>query len=116
MRPLLLVVLAVSLLACGGSLPEPRYTTHDGEKAQVVPSMPPPGKVEIVPARPPALKHPVWIDGEWEWTGRLWTWKEHGWVDPSPGDAYALPLTQRLPDGRLVHFHGVWKKDGPPAR
>ena len=121
-RPALLALLAVSLLACGGGLPEPRYTKHDGETPQVVPSMPPPGKVEIVPPRPATLKHPVWIDGEWEWTGRRWTWKEPGkdpgkapgWVDAPPDAAYALPLTLRLPDGRLVHFPGGWKKDKPP--
>jgi hypothetical protein len=73
--------------------------------------MPPPGKVEVVPPRPKDLKHPVWIDGEWEWSGRRWTWKEHGWQELPSGESYALPTTRRLADGRLGHYPGAWKSD-----
>ena len=76
--------------------------------------MPPPGKVEVVPSRPKGMKHPVWIDGEWEWSGRRWTWKEHGWQEAPPGESYAPPTTRRLPDGRLVHYPGTWSDEQPP--
>ncbi len=75
--------------------------------------MPPPGKVETVPPRPKDMKHPVWVDGEWEWTGRRWTWKEHGWEDQQPGMVYAPPLTRRVPDGRIEHLRGIWRKEEP---
>ena len=111
-------VLAVLLAAagCGGSLPQPRLGPHGSdETGQVVPTPPPPGQVEIIPKRPPELKHPIWVDGEWEWTGRRWVWKEHGWQEDQPGQIYALPVTRRLPppDGRLVHLPGIWRKDTP---
>ncbi len=76
-------------------------------------SMPPPGNVEIVPPRPKEFKRPVWIDGEWQWTGRRWVWKDHGWQDAPPDQFYEAPVTRRLVDGRLVHFPGLWKKNEP---
>jgi hypothetical protein len=111
-------LLACGVLACGGSLPQPRFTQHGADETPVdVPTPPPPGKVEIVPKRPPELKHPVWIDGEWEWTGRRWVWKDHGWQEEPPGEAYAPPLTMRRPppEGTLVHLPGTWKKDTPAS-
>jgi hypothetical protein len=83
---------------------------HQGDDPQIVISMPPPGNVEIVPAVPRDLKRAVWIDGEWDWTGRRWVWKEHGWQEAKAGLVYDPPVTRRLPDGRLVHFPGKWKK------
>jgi hypothetical protein len=110
----------VSLVGCSGTLPEPRFADdeHRGEEPQVVLSMPPPGKVEIVPPRPPGMKHPVWIDGEWVWSGnRRWVWQEHGWEEDRPGQSYELPVTKRLPDGKLVHFPGQWQKpEATPPR
>jgi hypothetical protein len=58
------------------------------------------------------MKHPVWIDGEWEWTGRRWTWKDHGWTEEMPGMVYAPPLTRRTQDGRIEHFPGTWRSEG----
>jgi hypothetical protein len=107
-----------SPVACGGSLPQPRFTQHGPEeKPQEVPTPPPSGKVEIVPKKPAELKHAVWIDGEWEWTGRRWVWKEHGWQEEPPGEAYAPPITMRRPppEGTLVHLPGTWKKDEPAS-
>jgi hypothetical protein len=107
--PLLAALLA--LAACGDGLPEPRFIEHTGPATDIVPTMPPPGKVEVIPPRPKDLKHPVWIDGEWEWSGRRWTWKEHGWQEQPSGESYAPPTTRRLPDGRLAHYRGAWKSD-----
>jgi hypothetical protein len=113
------LALAFALVGCSRVLPEPKMADDDrqGEQPTVVSSMPPPGKVEIVPPHPPELKRPVWIDGEWEWSaGRRWVWKEHGWEENHPGEVYELPVTKRLPDGKLVHFPGRWKRpDSAPA-
>jgi hypothetical protein len=117
-RILGVALVLASPLSCSGSLPQPRFTQHDdAETPQEVPTPPPPGKVEIVPKRPPELKRPVWIDGEWEWTGRRWVWKDHGWQDAPEGEAYAPPLTMRRPPpkGTLVHLPGTWKKDKPAS-
>ena len=101
---------AVTLLACGSPLPTPRTGPHLGEVPVTIPYPPPPGRVEIIPARPPALKHPVWVDGEWDWGGRRWQWKDGVWADQAPDTYYALPLTLRASDGTLEFFPGGWKK------
>jgi hypothetical protein len=100
------------VVACTGTLPEPPLGDgrHTGDEPQIVLSMPPPGKVQIAPPRPPTMRDAVWIDGEWEWTGRRWVWQDHGWQSAEPKSVYELPSTKRLPDGRLVHFAGRWKK------
>ena len=105
--------MVVFLAACSGTLPEPRMGDgeHQGEEPHTVNTMPPHGKVEIAPPAPPAMHNAVWIDGEWEWSGRRWTWKEHGWQEAPKDQVYELPVTKRLPDGRLVHFGGHWKKE-----
>lgn len=112
----LALALSMSVLAaCGGAIPSPPAAPHTGDTPITVPSMPPPGRVEIVPPSPATLKNAVWIDGEWEWTGRRWAWKSGRWEELEPGAAWAGPLTVRTPDGSLSHFKGTWKK-GAPAR
>jgi hypothetical protein len=67
--------------------------------------------VEIVPPVPKEYKHPIWVDGEQEWSGRRWVWKPGGWRDQAPDECYLPPATKRLADGRIVHAPGVWKKE-----
>lgn len=107
---LCLSALSIALTGCMGSLPTPPKGTQLGAEPIRVPAMPPPGKVEVVPKPPEAMKNPVWIDGEWEWTGRRWQWKAPRWEDLQPGMAYAQPMTVRLSDGSLVHYKGRWTK------
>lgn len=109
----LVLALSLSLSACSGSLPSPPKGTQVGAEPVNVPSMPPPGKVEIVPPRPESMKNPVWIDGEWEWKGRRWVWKEPRWEDLEPGALWAPPMTIRLNDGSLVHYKGRWIRATP---
>lgn len=116
-RSLVLVAAAAGLLAlaaCTPALPLPKTGPHLGDEPVSVPTTPPPGKVEVVVAPPATLKAPVWIDGEWEWTGRRWQWKEARWEEPK-GDYWAPALTLRLANGTLAHFPGAWKK-GAAAR
>ena len=110
--PTLLAVLAMA--ACEAPLPTPRTGPHLGEQPTTIPFPPPPGKVEIIPPRPPALQHPVWIDGEWQWSGRRWQWKDGAWADQAPDAYYAPPTMLRGSDGTLEYFPGAWKKT--PAR
>ncbi|APR84065.1 Hypothetical protein A7982_09414 [Minicystis rosea] len=113
MRCSLLFPLVLALVACGGSIPVPTTGPHLGDTPVAVPSMPPPGKVEIVGAPPATLKRPVWIDGEWLWTGRRWQWKEGRWEEPQ-GDYWAPAITVRLADGSMAHFKGAWKGGAAP--
>lgn len=108
-----LPLLAFALAACTGALPVPKSGPHIGDDPIVVPTLPPPGKVEVVQQPPSTMKHPLWIDGEWEWTGRRWQWKAGRWEEPE-GDYWAPPITVRMSDGTLAHFGGRWKKGPAP--
>lgn len=105
------LLLSLALAACSGSLPAPPRGSHAGVDYTVVPTMPPPGKVAVVQKPPPAMKKPVWIDGEWEWSGRRWQWKEGRWEDAPPGMYFAPTMTLRLADGTLAHYKGRWTKE-----
>ena len=109
------LLVALSVAACSAHLPTPRTGPHLGEQPAIVPFPPPPGKVEVIPPRPPALRDPVWIDGEWDWTGRRWQWKDGAWSDQAPDAYYAPPTTLRASDGTLEYLPGVWKKKAAPA-
>jgi hypothetical protein len=108
----------IALAACSRALPAPRMGPHVGDEPITVPMSPPAGKVEIVPPKPETMKDPVWIDGQWDWNGRRWVWKDGGWEDQKehpPGSYYAPPATVRLADGTLVYFRGAWKDGAPGA-
>jgi len=113
-RLALALAAAGALTACGrGALPLPVTGSHAGETPVAVPTPPPPGSVEIVGKPPENLKHPVWIDGDAEWTGRRWQWKPGRWEEAMVGGYYAPPATVRLPDGTLAHYKGTWRKGKP---
>jgi hypothetical protein len=108
-----LLLLGFALAACTGALPVPKTGPHIGDDPIVVPTEPPPGKVQVVPPPPAEMKKPVWIDGEYEWNGRRWVWKAGRWEEPQ-GDYWATAITVRMPDGTLAHFKGQWKKGAAP--
>jgi hypothetical protein len=114
-RALPALLLLAALAGCGG-LPVPKTGPHEGEDPVAVPSEPPPGKVELVPERPRAMKNPVWVDGEWVWKGHRWAWQDGKWEDARPDMYYAPPTTVRLGDGTLVHFGGLWKPVPPDPK
>lgn len=107
------LLLALVLVACGGSLPAPKGGPHIGDEPVLVPAPPPPGKVQVVPPPPTTMKKPVWIDGEWDWTGRRWQWRDGRWEEPQ-GEYWAAAITVRLADGTLAHFKGRWKTGPAP--
>lgn len=109
----LVVILASSLTACGGSaLPTPTIGPHEGDELTVVPYPPPPARVEIVPERP-RDQRAVWIDGEWTFQAHRWSWQSGRWELPPPSAHYAPGATVRLSDGTLVWFAGTWHTPKP---
>ena len=101
------LLLAAQLAACSHALPLAPTGPHVGEEPQIVPTPPPPARVEIVPAPPDP--NAVWVDGEWLWKGRRWVWQPGGWQVPRPGSYYAPSTIVRLSDGQLAWFRGQWK-------
>ena len=106
------------LVNCGSELPRPRLGPHkswSGTPA-VVEFPPPPARVERVPPQPrPAC---VWIDGQWQWSGRHWEWLAGAWVKPPEGCYYAEPLTVWVPSagkGELFFMPGRWYADAEGA-
>ena len=69
--------------------------------------MPPPARVEMVPARPDP--HAVWIDGEWLWRRARWAWLAGRWVVPVEGTAFSRWVFVRGADGRLWYASGEWR-------
>jgi hypothetical protein len=104
------LVALVLLTACGRQIPTPKLSSHENEPFVIVPSPPPPARVEFVPRLPKEERRgEVWVDGEWEWKGRRWIWRAGGWEVPEPGASYAPPATIRLADGTIAYFPGTWK-------
>ena len=67
--------------------------------------------MEITP--PQKKDADVWIDGQWEWDGKMWKWLAGGWMTP-PANAYFTRWTAvRRPDGRLFFARATWRaRDG----
>ncbi len=104
-----------SSASCGGSLPTPQKGPPPPTSAYVeVPYAPPPGNIEIVPARPES--DAVYIDGQWSSFSReKWTWDLGGWVKPPPGSSFTKWAVQRSTDGRLYFAAPTWYgADGGP--
>jgi hypothetical protein len=78
-----------------------------------VPYPPPAARVEIIPRKP--RDGAVWLDGEWQWEGKVWAWEPGGWVLPPTG-AYLAPwVTYRQENGKLLFAPGSWHaEDGSP--
>lgn len=62
---------------------------------------PPPGKVEVIPARP-GPNH-VWIAGHWKWSGNAYVWAPGHWAKAKPGKVWVPGHWER----RGAHW--VWK-------
>ncbi|MDB4945138.1 MAG: hypothetical protein JWP97_4672 [Labilithrix sp.] len=97
------------LAACGsGKLPAPLPYAKQPTSALIVAEFPPPpGRVEMIPARPKDTA--VWLDGEWTWEGGRWMWKQGRWVEPPPGAVYSPWTGTRNPLGTYYVAPGTWR-------
>jgi hypothetical protein len=104
-------VVTALLSACSGSLPKPPSGPVPSAAMNEVPYPPPPARVETVPPR--AKDGDVWIDGQWDWDGKVWEWLEGSWTPPRT-NAYFTPWsTERRSDGRLFFARAAWRtRDG----
>jgi hypothetical protein len=101
------VAATTALLACGSRLPGPSYVQHPTEALVEVPYPPPPARVEYVPDRPSS--DAVWLDGEWVWQGRRYSWKAGRWVKPPANASFAPWTTVRDSMGSLYLAEGTWR-------
>jgi hypothetical protein len=107
------IAVAAVAIACGSkSVTPPRYVAQPQSALAEVPYPPPPARVEFIPDRPD--DDAVWIDGEWTWRGRRYTWKPGRWVRPLPNAAFAPWTTVRDAMGTLYLATGTWR-DGKGA-
>jgi len=92
----LLAVATISLCSCIVEAPPSAAMAEDGV---VVREVPPPARVEVVPASPgPAY---VWIDGTWARHGGAWVWAPGRWIPRPHAAAVWIP-------GHWVSRHGGW--------
>jgi hypothetical protein len=106
-------ILCAVLPACSASLPKPPTGRVPPGAMIEVPYPPPAARVEIIPPKTNRLD--VWIDGQWEWDGKVWKWLDGAWMTP-PANAYFTPwAAERRSDGRLFFARAAWRaKDGRP--
>ncbi|MBX3233875.1 MAG: YXWGXW repeat-containing protein [Labilithrix sp.] len=102
------VAIAMSVaIACGSTVPTPKYTSHPTSALVQVPYPPPPARAEVVPDQD--TDGAVWIDGEWVWQTRRWAWRAGRWVVPPSGARFAPWTTVRDEDGTLFVATGAWR-------
>lgn len=71
---------------------------------------PPPGRVELVPPRPPEAD--AWIDGEWVLRHGRWYWLLGRWVRAPRGATYSPWVFVRARDGTAFYGPSVWRSAG----
>src|SRR5688500_12074957 len=109
----------VCAIGCGGpTIPRPPMVGQRTSDLVEVPFPPPPARPEYVPARP--HDDAVWIDGEWSFGARVWSWRYGRWVIPPKEAKYSPWSTVRGLDGTLWFAAGTWRSvEGdaiPPPR
>jgi hypothetical protein len=97
------------LIGCYPALPTPPVASQEGATPVVVPYPPPPARVDIIGDPPVGMDNPVWVDGQWVFRGRRWTWEPGEWQTLKPKSAYAYPRVVRRSDGQLVWFEGTFR-------
>ncbi|HEY3818709.1 MAG TPA: hypothetical protein VGL81_16175 [Polyangiaceae bacterium] len=106
MRRVVLASVSALAMACGSTLPHPAFAPQPSTALTEVDQVPPPARVELVPARPDPLA--VWVDGEWIWRRGRWAWLTGRWVLPPAGATFRAWAFVRGADGRLWSAPGAW--------
>jgi hypothetical protein len=100
-------------MGCGPSLPHPPYTPQATNALARVEFAPPPGRVELIPPKPPQAD--AWVDGEWIPRHDRWYWLLGRWVKTPPGATYSPWVVVRAIDGDVYYARSVWKdRNGAP--
>jgi hypothetical protein len=102
--------LCLALIAsCTSVTPIPPQGPHDAtEPFLSVPKPPDIVHVQMLP--PPPDDQSVWVDGQWQWSGRHWKWQEGQWVQPQKKAHYAQPdfvLTPEADYQRVISQEGA---------
>jgi hypothetical protein len=97
----------VAITGCASELPRPAFVRQRTSDLVEVPFPPPPARPEWVPAQP--REDAVWIDGEWSFGTRVWSWRYGRWVVPPRGARYSPWTTVRGHDGSLWFAPGTWR-------
>jgi hypothetical protein len=102
-----LLLAGPSALGCSSALPHPPYSPQATNALTQVDFGPPPGRVEVVPKRPPGAD--AWIDGEWIRRHDRWYWLVGRWVKTPPGWSFSPWVFVRAVDGTPYYAPSVWK-------
>lgn len=75
----------------------------------IVPTAPPPPRVEVVPVLPPErVEREVWRPGHWQWNGHEYVWVAGHYVErPRRGAVWVPGRWERRPHG-WVYLEGHW--------
>jgi hypothetical protein len=107
--PLRTIALASTLVlaACHGPLPHPRLSPQATSALTPIDSVPPPGRVELIPDRPAGAD--AWVDGEWLLRHGRWYWLLGRWVK-TPADATYCPwVVVYATDGTPFYAPSMWR-------
>lgn len=99
-------LLFVALAGCGSSLPRPETTVHQQRDFEEVPYPPPAALVELIPE--PPREAAVWVDGQWTFQGRFYSWERGNWVIPPARARHAPWRYVFTEDGRILFAPGIW--------
>lgn len=101
------LVLVGPALSCSAALPHPPYSPQATTALTQVDFGPPPGRVEIVPKRPPGAD--AWVDGEWIRRHGRWYWLVGRWVKTPPHWSFSPWVFVRGADGAPFYAPSMWK-------
>jgi len=95
------------LPACSSSLPHPPYSRQATSALAPVEVAPPPGRIELIPKRPPQAD--AWVDGEWILRHGRWYWLLGRWTKTPASATYSPWVAVRSRDGTVWYAPSVWR-------
>ena len=96
----------LAVVSCGSSLPHPPYSPQATTALTAIDVAPPPGRIELIPGRPPGAD--AWVDGEWVLQHGRWYWLLGRWVKVPEGATYSPWVVVRASDGTPFYAPSLW--------